>query len=137
MKHIKIKFRNTSQIGRLGEDVACEYLKQHGFIILDRNYYRKVGEIDIIASKMDEIHFIEVKSVSYETKAALGYSVTHETWQPEELAHSFKLHQIAKTIAIWLSEQSYEGPWHIDVIALRIVPRETFATIKFLENITE
>jgi putative endonuclease len=49
------------KIGKLGEDVACKYLEKKGYVILERNYTRKWGEIDIVSCETERIHFIEVK----------------------------------------------------------------------------
>ena len=54
--HIKKDFGNT------GENLATEYLEKQGYTILERNFYCKQGEIDIIAKDKNEIVFIEVKS---------------------------------------------------------------------------
>ncbi len=53
-----------NNIGRgiYGEKLAADYLKKHGYTILERNYKVPCGEIDIIASKNKCISFIEVKS---------------------------------------------------------------------------
>ena len=48
--------------GIVGEDRACAYLKKQGFVILQRNFHSKFGELDIIAKKDEILHFIEVKS---------------------------------------------------------------------------
>lgn len=127
--------KNTKKIGDLGEKIAVNYLKRKGFVILETNYWRKWGELDIIARKDDTVHFVEVKSVSYGTKEKLQYAVSHETWRPEEQVHQFKIHQISKALETWISENRYEGDWQIDVAAVRIVPRETYATIKYIDNI--
>ncbi len=50
------------EIGRLGEDFACEMLKQKGFEIITRNYHTRRGEVDIIASNDEFILFVEVKT---------------------------------------------------------------------------
>lgn len=50
--------------GIIGEKVACDYLKNKGYTIIERNFRCKMGEIDIIAWKNDEIIFIEVKTRS-------------------------------------------------------------------------
>lgn len=52
---------NRKEIGRAGEDIAANYLIQNGFLIVDRNFYSRFGEIDIIASKDSDIIFVEVK----------------------------------------------------------------------------
>lgn len=63
----KSDYHNDSDKGRQGlsgEDAACEYLAAHGYKILKRNYRCYVGEIDIIASEKDVLHFVEVKTRS-------------------------------------------------------------------------
>ena len=52
----------TKEIGDRGEDYAAAYLKQHQCIILDRNYRKRWGEIDIIARQKDTYLFVEVKT---------------------------------------------------------------------------
>lgn len=131
------KQHTTKEIGDLGESVACEYLKKHNYTVLQCNYWKKYGEIDIIAKKDEKVHFVEVKTVSYETKAALEYAVSHETWRPEEQVHQFKLRQIEKALKAWISENRHEGEWQIDVAAVRVVPRETYASVNYIENITQ
>lgn len=48
--------------GKTGELHACKYLKDNGYIIIDRNFKTPIGEIDIIAKKGGIIHFFEVKT---------------------------------------------------------------------------
>ena len=134
--------KTTKEIGNLGEKLAAEYLEAQGYSILERNYWKKYGEIDLIATKPvshgtdSAVHFIEVKTVSYETKRDLEYAVSYETWRPEELVHHFKVNQIRKAAETWLMERNYHGNWQIDVVAMRIVPQETFSTANLIENVT-
>jgi len=51
--------------GKAGEDIAVEYLKQHGFSIIERNFHSQQGEIDIIAQDKDFLVFVEVKNYSF------------------------------------------------------------------------
>ena len=53
---------NNRQIGAMGEEIAKNYLIENEFSILEQNYRNKIGEIDIIAKKQNEIVFVEVKS---------------------------------------------------------------------------
>ena len=48
--------------GKKGEDLACRYLEEQGYRILDRNVRYKMGEIDIVAQIDDTICFVEVKA---------------------------------------------------------------------------
>lgn len=56
----KDKIKKTR--GRKGEDLACRYLKEQGYRILDRNVRYKMGELDIVAQIEDTICFVEVKA---------------------------------------------------------------------------
>lgn len=50
------------ELGKKGEEIAINFLKGNGYIILERNFLTKFGEIDIIAKKNDEYIFTEVKT---------------------------------------------------------------------------
>ncbi len=129
------KKQQNKLTGDRGETIAANYLQKKGFIIVGRNYRQKWGEIDVIAKKNNKMHFIEVKTVSYDTKADLERAVSYGTWRPEENVHSYKLQRLARAIETWLAEYNWEGDWQIDVVAIRIVPRETYATVKYIDNI--
>jgi len=124
-----------NEIGRIGEDIAAKWLISNGYSVKEQNYLKKWGEIDIIALKAEKIHFVEVKTVSYETKQDLEYAVSHETWRPEDNVHSEKLKRIGRAIETWIIENNYDSEWQIDVITVRLVPREKFARIKLIENV--
>ncbi|MBE6174794.1 MAG: YraN family protein [Rikenellaceae bacterium] len=48
--------------GALGEQAAVDYLRRNGFMIVERNYRIGYSEVDIIAQRYDELHFVEVKT---------------------------------------------------------------------------
>ena len=50
--------------GQAAEDAAARHLLREGFTVVDRNARSKLGEVDIVAVKADEVHFIEVRSRS-------------------------------------------------------------------------
>lgn len=121
--------------GDLGEDIAAMFLMKQGFCIVERNYLRKWGEIDIIAKKAERLYFVEVKTVScgaqkdvsHETSlktifldiflaGARGFTVkevTHETksnhysdgFRPEDNLHTYKLQRLRRTIQTYLAEK--------------------------------
>ncbi len=54
----------SSELGKLGEEKAAEYLKDHGYSIIARNYRNRYGEIDLIALYGNTVVFVEVKTRS-------------------------------------------------------------------------
>ena len=123
------------KIGKLGEDVACEYLISKGFKVLSRNYRKFFGELDIVAEKSKKLHFIEVKTVSREGVE----NVNHETngYRPEENVHPWKLKRLFKTIETYLAEKniSPEKEWVFDVIAVYLDIKAGKARIDYLEDV--
>lgn len=60
--HYSRPTHSRQQTGRQGEQWAVDYLRTHGYTILDRNVYLRWAEIDIIARRRGTIHFFEVKT---------------------------------------------------------------------------
>lgn len=116
----KVFTSKTQKIGELGEDLAVKFLAKEGFSIIERNYTRRFGEIDIIAKNKNVLHFIEVKSVSCET---LDTYVTHETKRirPEENMTPKKIEKMARTLQNYLLENgTRETEWQIDLLCVFI-----------------
>ncbi len=64
--------KDNKGLGKAGEETAVKFLEAKGFLILEKNFAVKSGEIDIIAKRGETIHFIEVKtrtSVKFGTPA--------------------------------------------------------------------
>lgn len=123
-------------IGRLGENLACLFLENKGFSVINRNYRKKWGEIDIIAIKNEKIHFIEVKSISRE----INFNVTHEKpdqHRPEENIHHNKIKRISRTIQSYLAEKnvSSETKWVFDIVTVIIDMKAKVSKIKFIKDI--
>ena len=64
--------------GQKGEEKTCEYLKMHGYRVIERNFRCRTGEVDIIALKGDTVHFVEVKTRSNTGYGFPAESVTRE-----------------------------------------------------------
>jgi len=56
------KKKSTTTIGKEGENIAADWLASHGYTIVARNYRKRFGEVDIIASHDEYLVFIEVKT---------------------------------------------------------------------------
>lgn len=118
------------KLGDLGENMACKFLVKRGFEILEQNYNKKWGEIDIIAKKGDKLHFIEVKSVSHLP------SVTHVTdnYRPEDNLHPWKLKRLSRVIQTYLLSQN-SPDWQFDVITVFLDLKGLQAKINYIEDI--
>lgn len=64
------------KIGIIGEEIACKYLRNKGFEIIERNFHSKRGEIDIIAKDIDVVVFAEVKYYSFKSFFLPNYSIS-------------------------------------------------------------
>ena len=114
------------KIGNLGESIACKHLKKRGYQVVDRNYRKKWGEIDIIAQRGDVLHFIEVKSTQ-----------ARNNLRPEENVHTWKLQRLRRATQIYLLDRnvSSETDWQFDVIVVFIDIKNRKASIRSLENV--
>ncbi len=113
-----MKTKNTTKSkGDYFELKAADYLIDNGFTIIQRNYYaKKLGEIDIIATKDDTYHFVEVKSG--EDFEAI-YNITPS-----------KLHKLFRSINFYLKEKNLDVSYCVDAIIF------SGEELEYLENIT-
>ncbi len=121
------------KLGDIGENIACDFLKNRGFEVIERNYLRKWGEIDIIAKKSGVFRFIEVKSVSCVTLK----SVPHVTssYRPEDNMHPWKLRRLARTIQTYLLHKKLDCDWQLDLITVQMNMQTSKARVEMIENI--
>lgn len=125
---------DKQRIGALGENIAGSFLRNRGFEILDKNYRKKWGEIDIVAKKKDVFRFVEVKTV----KLSSTPNVSRETfgsYRPEENVHPQKLRRIHRAIQTYLLEKKIDADWQIDVVTVRLDMGKRLARIEIIENI--
>ena len=117
------------KLGDIGENIACEFLKKHGYEIVERNYLRKWGEIDIVTKKANIIHFVEVKSVSCVTYQGLALV------RPEENMHPWKLKRLGRVIQTYLLHRKLECDWQLDLITVKMDMTTRRARVEMIENI--
>jgi putative endonuclease len=123
------KRSSTKAKGRKGEDIACLFLVKRGFTVLERNYWKPWGEIDVIAERDNLLHFVEVKAVT------VSGSEVNDRHRPEENLHRRKLQRLYRTIVTYLAEKKVPEKtlWQIDGILVEL--KETEATVRALWNI--
>lgn len=112
----------TREIGRFGEQVVCDYLKRKNCLILERNYFTRHGEIDIIAEDDTHLLFIEVKTRS-ETAALRRYG------RPANAVNQAKWQHIISAANVYIKSHHRTKPFRLDVA-------EVYLT-KFIDNNTE
>jgi len=130
--------KNTKEIGELGENIAARYLSSRRFKIVERNYRKKWGEIDLIAEKNSTLHFVEVKAVSRENFGNQKGKFSRGTgeYRPEENVHPKKLERLYRAIQSYLAEHKQEdAEWQLDVLAVEINRESKTARCRFLENV--
>lgn len=103
--------------GNIAEDRASEFLLDMDFLIIERNFYSRFGEIDIIAIKDEVLHLIEVKSGDdYESAVQ---NITKK-----------KLSKIIKTGYVYMKKSKLDILFVYDAII--VTPNK----ISYIENIT-
>ena len=99
---------NNRKSGIEGENLAVEYLKKQGNVILERNFNTKVGEIDIIAQDKDTIVFIEVKA---RENTKFGQPI--ESITPQKIRHIIRTAQWYLT-----AKHKYDSLCRFDVVEI-------------------
>jgi putative endonuclease len=100
--------RARQEFGRRGEQLACDVLEQRGYIILERRYRRRAGELDIVARHGEYFAFIEVKARS---DRSFG--------DPEEAVTAAKQHKIVWMATDYLARHGlHDVPCRFDVVAV-------------------
>ena len=85
--------RIANPIALFGEDKACGYLRKNGYKIVERNFRKGYGEIDIIATHNGTLVFIEVK-----TRTSNSFGSPLESITPWKLKSLVKTAQYYKMI---------------------------------------
>lgn len=123
---------HKGQIGKIGEDLACLFLKKQGYVVISRNYWKKWGEIDVVAQRGHDLRFVEVKTVSRE-------KLTVEDYEPEDNMHPWKRQRLRRVIETYLldkeDEISEETDWQVDVISVYVDREGNELKIEWLEDI--
>ena len=124
---------SRKEVGALGEKVAAEYLRRHGFSLVDRNVARKTGELDVIVKKEDTLHFVEVKTVLADEFPKMGD--TSDYYDPSLNLHPEKIHKVARTAEWYVLEKKWAGEWQIDGALVWLRRRDGMARVSYLPQI--
>ena len=118
---------STSELGFLAENLAARYLEKKGYAVLELNYRKPWGEVDIVAKKEGILIFIEVKASKDDIAG----------FEPENRVSPEKLRRLMRAIQTYLASKKYspEQNWQIDIVALTLNQDRGVAKIKHFKNI--
>ena len=116
----------SNPIAIKGEELASKFLKKKGYKIIDRNFRKGYGEIDIIAVKGRTLVFIEVK-----TRTSNAYGTPFEAITP------FKLHSLVRTAQFYkLFKPNLPDSLRIDAVSVILDENSGTNKIDHMENIS-
>lgn len=116
----------ANPIAVIGEELASNFLKKNGYKIIERNFRRGYGEIDIISIKDNALIFSEVKTRTSENFGTPFESIT-----------SWKLKSVVKTAQFYkILHPNLPDSLRIDAISVRLTKDKDLDSIEILENIS-
>lgn len=118
--------RSNLPAGKIGEDAACQYLKSHGFRIIERNFRKGYSEIDIVALDGKTLVFVEVKARYSQTYGKPEEAVTY--WKMKSLIHAAQYYK--------LLHPKLPDSLRIDVVSVYLTPDNQAEKIELFKNIT-
>lgn len=115
------------KLGNLGEEIASKYLINKGYLIIQKNFRTKFGEIDIIARDGRYLVFIEVK---LRKSLNLGY--------PREAVDYYKQQRIRNLANLYLAKKRIKDAFiRFDVVEIMLDENENVKSIYLIQNAFE
>ncbi|MEW5676666.1 YraN family protein [Flavobacterium enshiense] len=97
-----------NDLGKLGEDMAADFLTKEGYQILDRNWSFQKAEIDIIAKKNGILAIVEVK-----TRSNLDFG------NPQDFVNPKKIKLLVKAVDEYVNRKNLNFNIRFDIIAVK------------------
>lgn len=111
---------SRKETGKIGEDIAAEYLIKNRYRIIERNYRKPWGEIDIVAMSREGIlTFFEVKTLAVSELENLEFLPL----RPEDNLTRAKLRKLQRTCQLYAGSHKElvgEWGWRIDLLTVEI-----------------
>lgn len=109
--------------GVWGEELAAAYLREQGYIILERDWHSKHRDIDIIARQNDCIVFVEVKT-----------RCSRDLGDPLQSVDRQKQKNLLRAINHYINYRKFDNPWRFDVITIVGRMGTTMPEIEHIED---
>ncbi|MDD5687262.1 MAG: YraN family protein [Elusimicrobia bacterium] len=97
----------SAELGKLGEGLAKNFLKESGYKIIKENFRTKYGEIDLIAEDKNTIVFVEVKTRNSDT-----YGV------PQLSVNFYKQKHLTRAALIFIKKNALNTNYRFDIISI-------------------
>lgn len=110
-----------NEFGKVAEEMACNFLLEKGYKILERNFFYDRAEVDIIAGKGNFIIGVEVKARS-----------TSFFGSPEEFVGKSKIKLLVKAMNEYVQRIESDKEVRFDIIS--IVKSKQSVSIEHLED---
>jgi len=119
-------------IGKIGEDLAREYLEKNGYKILEQNYKTKYAEIDLVAQKPGGLLGLGKSTLVFvEVRTKVG-----ENWgSPEDTINKTKLHKVLWNAKTYSAFKKWDGSARIDAVCIVLKPDYSISRLTHHENI--
>lgn len=124
------------ETGDRGEEIASVFLVKQGFRIIERNHWRKWGEIDIVAINLKDnsYHFVEVKTVL--KNLAVFRPDDDGGYSPTDNITYEKKKRFSRVIQTYLVEHKLEEcDWQADVALVYIDKNNDKSIVELIEDI--
>jgi len=119
-----------NEVGKIGEQLAREYLEKNGYKILEQNYRTRFAEIDLVCEKpagflqKSQLIFVEVRT-----------KVGEQFGSPEDTLNKQKLWKVLKNSLAYSGFKKWDGASRIDAVCIVLRPDMSVARLTHHENI--
>lgn len=96
-----------NDLGKLGEELAVDFLQQNGYEILETNWVFQKAEIDIIAQKENVLAVVEVK-----TRSSIEFGL------PQDFVKPKKIQLLVKAVNEYVISNDLDVEVRFDIIAI-------------------
>lgn len=118
--------RISNPLAVLGEDLACEYLRKKGYKIIERNFRKGYGELDIVAIHKNILIFVEVKTRTSNSFGTPFESVTYS-----------KIKTLTKTAQFYkMGNSRLPEAMRLDAVSVILDKENNLQEIEHIENIS-
>lgn len=115
-----------TNIGSFGEQIASDFLRKKGYTILEKNFKKRYGEIDIVALDNDVLVFIEVKT-----------RTSNQFGSPLEAITPWKLQVVIRSAQYYkLTHKNLPDLMRIDAVSVQLSPDGKMEDIELVKNIS-